>query len=416
MRKLTALFIIFVFSFTTLFGCGFVPSNSDQEINNGINDNDETTNSQDNQNPSIEKNPDDAPQKENQDSEDEKVPENEPPHDSEEDKTPADENTNDPSNDPITPDRPPVGTAVGNSFRDLTLTTLSGESISTADLRGKIVIFNVWATWCGPCMQELPDFNIIASEYADDVVIIAAHIYDNSAANMPSYVASNFPDTKIIFAYDNANNEGYFAAGGIGYVPQTAIIDEDGVIIYSDSGMLSYEFIVEIIEKNRPSDTIPEEDEKEDEGEKPEIPYGTSVGTRFKNITLTTLSGESISTSDLRGKIVIFNVWATWCGPCMQELPDFNIIASEYADDVVIIAAHLYDNYADNMPSYVASNFPDTQIIFAYDNAYDEGYYAAGGYGYVPQTAIIDKDGVIIYTDAGALSYEFLVEIIEANK
>jgi hypothetical protein len=83
---------------------------------------------------------------------------------------------------------------------------------------------------------------------------------------------------------------------------------------------------------------------------------------------------------------------------------------------VVIIAAHSYDSGSANMPSYVASNFPDTKIIFAYDNALNQGYSAAGGYGYVPQTAIINKDGVIIYSDAGAITHSFLVNMIEANK
>jgi thiol-disulfide isomerase/thioredoxin len=142
----------------------------------------------------------------------------------------------------------PFGTAVGYRFNDLTLRTLDGTYVNTADLRGKVIIFNVWATWCPPCKAELPDFNAIASEYADDVVIIAAHKYDEYSANMPSYVANNFKNTKIIFAYDNASNDAYDAAGGIGYVPQTAIIDKDGIIRYSDSGRLLYSTLISLIQ------------------------------------------------------------------------------------------------------------------------------------------------------------------------
>ena len=161
------------------------------------------------------------------------------------------EDPTDPEN-PSEPDPlPEVGTSVGDRFADLTLTTLSGEEINTADLRGKIVVFNIWATWCPPCKAELPDFDLIAKEYADDVVIIAAHTYDDGSANMPNYVSTYHPDTSIIFAYDNSNNAGYFAAGGYGYVPQTAIIDKNGVIIYTGAGALSYEFLVNIIEENK---------------------------------------------------------------------------------------------------------------------------------------------------------------------
>ena len=149
------------------------------------------------------------------------------------------------------PKLPPVGTSVGYLFRDMTLETLEGETINTADLRGKIIVFNVWATWCPPCKAELPDFNELASEYDGEVVFIAVHCYDSGMYNMPSYVADNFPDTKIIFAYDTPNSDAYITAGGVGYVPQTAIINKDGIIVYSDSGMLSKSYLESIINSNK---------------------------------------------------------------------------------------------------------------------------------------------------------------------
>jgi thiol-disulfide isomerase/thioredoxin len=142
----------------------------------------------------------------------------------------------------------PLGNQIDNRFLDLVLTTVNDEQINTADLRGKIIVFNVWATWCPPCKAELPDFNAVAAEYADDVVFIAVHTYDEGMFDMPSYVSQNFPDTKIIFAYDTSNSDGYYAAGGDGFVPQTAIIDRNGVIRYSDSGRLDEESLVTIIE------------------------------------------------------------------------------------------------------------------------------------------------------------------------
>ena len=132
-------------------------------------------------------------------------------------------------------------------------------------------------------------------------------------------------------------------------------------------------------------------------------------------MTLQTLDGGSVSTSDFAGKIIILNIWATWCPPCKAELPDFNRIASEYKDEVVIIAAHTPNGNA-NAKDYVATNFPETDIIFAYDTNYSDAYIAVGGNGYVPYTAIIDKDGVIVYTDSGILSHSQLVAFIEANK
>lgn len=140
-----------------------------------------------------------------------------------------------------------VGTNVGDLFGDVKLETISGGVVDTADYRGKILIVNIWATWCPPCKAELPDFNRIASEYADDVVIIAAHTPSGNG-NALSYVNTNFPETNIIFAYDTVYSDAYLAAGGDEYVPQTAIIDQNGVIIYSDSGLMTYSQVMAIIE------------------------------------------------------------------------------------------------------------------------------------------------------------------------
>ena len=147
----------------------------------------------------------------------------------------------------------------------------------------------------------------------------------------------------------------------------------------------------------------------------PVYTVGSSVGNLFADVTLETLAGGSVNTADYRGKIVVINIWATRCPPCKAELPDFDRIASEYAEDVVIIAAHEdYTRYA--APSYVETNFPSSKIIFAYDTPYGDAYYAAGGDGYIPQTAILDRNGVIIYSDSGLLSHDTLVSIIESAK
>ena len=142
---------------------------------------------------------------------------------------------------------PEVGTKVGNRVADITLTTMDGEKITMSDLRGKIVILNLWATWCGPCKAELPDFDKIATEYKDNVVIIAADV-DAGQGTAYTYVQQNFPNSDIVFAYDTAYGLAYYSVGGNGYVPYTAIIDQNGVIVYADSGMLSHSWLVDMIE------------------------------------------------------------------------------------------------------------------------------------------------------------------------
>ena len=57
------------------------------------------------------------------------------------------------------------------------------------------------------------------------------------------------------------------------------------------------------------------------------------------DFTLTTLDGETVSLSDLRGQAVIVNVWASWCGPCRLEMPAFKQVYTEYRERGLVILA-----------------------------------------------------------------------------
>ncbi len=162
--------------------------------------------------------------------------------------------------------------------------------------------------------------------------------------------------------------------------------------------------------------TSPDKDENAENTDPPaqKPPVGTSVGYSFGHVELTDMNGNKFNTADYSGKIIVLNLWATWCPPCVSELPDFNSVASEYKDDVVIIAAHVSTSYS-GASSFVSNNYPNSDIVFAYDY-YDYGYTAAGGDGYVPYTAIIDANGVIIYSNSGAISHSTLINLINSAK
>lgn len=59
-----------------------------------------------------------------------------------------------------------------------------------------------------------------------------------------------------------------------------------------------------------------------------------SVNTEAPDITVTAMDGTEVKLSSLRGKTVFVNFWATWCGPCMQEMPEMNKIYPDYKDKI----------------------------------------------------------------------------------
>ena len=72
-----------------------------------------------------------------------------------------------------------VGYNLGNIAPDFTLDTIDGKSVKLSDFRGKNVILNFWATWCGPCRFEMPFLEAVHDQWAKaDVIIVAINTQD----------------------------------------------------------------------------------------------------------------------------------------------------------------------------------------------------------------------------------------------
>ena len=126
---------------------------------------------------------------------------------------------------------------------------------------------------------------------------------------------------------------------------------------------------------------------------------------------LTTLStNDEFVLSAQRGKKVIINFWATWCGPCVKELPYFDQIHQMYGDDVVVIAVHS-NLVTDDIQGYL-SNY-DYQLTFALDHD-GRVITAFGGSTMLPHTVIVDESGVITYNAVGSVTLTQLESLLMA--
>lgn len=125
---------------------------------------------------------------------------------------------------------------------------------------------------------------------------------------------------------------------------------------------------------------------------------GTDSGVAT-NFTLDSLTdGDEISLEDFRGKGVVLNFWATWCGPCREEMPLFEETWKKYKDkDVVFLGIDVMDD-KDN-----ASEFLET-IGITYPNLYDPSGKVSGKYKVIalPATFFIDKEGNVVAKNYGS--------------
>lgn len=107
------------------------------------------------------------------------------------------------------------------------LTTLDGATISSDELRGRVVVLNFWATWCPPCRLEMPSLQSLHEDMAGDGVVVLGLATDAGAAR----TVTDFVDERdYTYPIGRATREHRTAFGGIRGIPTTFLIDRQGVV------------------------------------------------------------------------------------------------------------------------------------------------------------------------------------------
>ncbi len=117
--------------------------------------------------------------------------------------------------------------------------------------------------------------------------------------------------------------------------------------------------------------------------------------------------GNRIKLSDMRGKPVVLNFWASWCGPCKSEMPDFEEAYKEYGDDITFMIVNLTDGKNETVDT--AQAFIDSQG-YTFPVYFDTDSNGAAAYGVssIPVTYFIDAKGYLVAYGRGALNRETL--------
>ena len=113
-------------------------------------------------------------------------------------------------------------------------------------------------------------------------------------------------------------------------------------------------------------------------------------------------AGEDVRLSDLFGKPIVLNFWASWCPPCKAEMPDFEAMYKKYGDDVIFIMLNLTDGQRETVElaqAHVAS------CGYTFPVYFDTAYEGATAYRItsIPQTVLIDEDGCVVGIARGML-------------
>ena len=120
------------------------------------------------------------------------------------------------------------------------------------------------------------------------------------------------------------------------------------------------------------------------------------IGQAAPNFKLPDLNGQQVSLDQFKGKIVMLDFWATWCGPCRMTMPVVEKLQKEYADTMVLLAINLQES-RDEVRDYIRAEGIHSRVLLDEEGAVGAMYGAES----IPLQILIDKQGIIRFVMAG---------------
>jgi peroxiredoxin len=340
----------------------------------------------------------------------------------------------------------------GQPVPDLTLQNAEGQAVKLSDLiKGKTAIFSISSG--GLRADGLALYESLSRKYADQGVVVvdligygARESYDQwrtanagkfsfpvlwdpaGASPRPAKPMEEMtPEEKKDFSTRQRAHMAsvaplLFTGGAMAPVPHAYVIDAQGrmVGICVGGGPLVSEGIDNLLLRagvKLAADDMPKKVWTAAET-KPKAPEARidmlKVGAMAPDFPATDVTGKPVKISDFRGKIVILDFWATWCGPCIASMPHTNEVAAHYKDQGVVVMASCTSDTRAAFDTWVKKNQPTyPEMIFSHDpqeRADGRASHKLYGVSGIPQQFIIDREGRVAALCTGYLKGEVLLE------
>ncbi len=137
-----------------------------------------------------------------------------------------------------------AGPGKGELIPDFQLATLEGEELDSASLYGDIVVLNFWATWCGPCVKEIPDLRAI--EDAGQARVVAISLDENAKEVLPSFVAKHKINYTVLLGETDTGSQ-----FGVWALPYTLVLDQESQVFRTYTGKVTQSTLEKDIQRLR---------------------------------------------------------------------------------------------------------------------------------------------------------------------
>jgi peroxiredoxin len=129
---------------------------------------------------------------------------------------------------------------------------------------------------------------------------------------------------------------------------------------------------------------------------------GAAVGSAAPDFSLQDMQGRQVRLSDLRGKVVIVNFWATWCPPCRAEMPSMETLYQTFKnDDLVLLALNVEEDGRELIEKFLQESPYSFPILLDSETEVQQRY----GVFQFPESFIIDRNGVVVKKVIGAVHW-----------
>lgn len=118
---------------------------------------------------------------------------------------------------------------------------------------------------------------------------------------------------------------------------------------------------------------------------------GMEPGIAPPSFSLSSVSGETISLDRFKGKVVLLNFWATWCPPCVAEMPSLNNLYEKLKDKNFVVIGVASQDTKDQVDEFVKSNRINFPVLYDPDGSIAQKFKTHG----FPETILISKEGTI---------------------
>jgi peroxiredoxin len=320
--------------------------------------------------------------------------------------------------------------AVGKPAPDFTLPDLKGQNHTLKDYRGRIVALGFISTNCPISNDYNTRMRAIAEDYdKQNVVFLGINSnYNEPPPAIKAHAAKNNLTFPILKDEGNKIADAY----GAQRTPEIFLIDTEGVLRYH--GRIDNSREVRRVNRQDLRTALNELIEGKavsvSEGKAFGCPIKRSqgaqkikaAGTRTKvaepKVAMLKPADFNKYKAAAKGKVLVVNFWATWCGPCVAEFPELVALDAKYRDKGVRMAGISVDDVAD-IKSKVVPFIKEQKAAFdilVQDSSDPEeiiNLIDKNWQGTLPTTFVFDKEGAIAYTVYGILDRELLVEAIE---